>query len=87
VPTITQCGEVLNMYGSYLSNLLKLETGKSAKEHIYSYLTEKAKTYLLNSNESISQVAFNLDSKYPQHFNRLFKSKTGNSPSEYRHLN
>ena len=87
MPTIKQCGEALNMSGSYLSDLLKLETGKGAKDHIHSYLIEKAKTSLLNSNTSISQIAFNLGFEYPQHFSKLFKSKTGNSPSEYRNLN
>ena len=87
IPSITQCGEALNMSGSYLSDLLKLETGKSAKDHIHSYLIEKAKTSLLNSKEPISKIAFNLGFEYPQHFSKLFKSKTGNSPSEYRNLN
>jgi AraC-like DNA-binding protein len=87
IPSITQCGEALNMSGPYLSDLLKLETGRSAKDHIHSYLLEKAKNSLLNSKEPISEIAFNLGFEYPQHFSKLFKSKTGNSPSEYRKLN
>ena len=87
IPTIKQCGEVLNMSGSYLSDLLKLETGKSAKDHIHSFLINKAKNSLLNSQDSVGQIAFNLGFQYPQHFSKLFKSKTGNTPSEYRTLN
>jgi AraC-like DNA-binding protein len=87
IPTITQCGEALNMSGSYLSDLLKLETGKSAKGHIHSYLIEKAKISLLNSTSAISEIAFSLGFEYPQHFSKLFKSKTGKSPSAYRNLN
>ena len=60
IPTITQCGAALNMSGRYLSDLLKLETGRSAKDHIQVYVVEKAKTQLLSSNESISQIAFGL---------------------------
>jgi AraC-like DNA-binding protein len=84
IPTITQCGEALSMSGRYLSDLLKLETGRSAKDHIHSYLIEKAKTRLLNSNISVSSLAYDLGFEYPQHFSKLFKSKTGVNPSEYR---
>ncbi|UZR97405.1 AraC family transcriptional regulator [Chondrinema litorale] len=87
LPTIAQCGEALNMSGHYLSDLLKTETGKSAKEHIHLYLIEKAKTILLSTNNSISQVAYDLGFEYPQHFSKLFKNKTGLSPSEYRNIN
>ena len=87
LPTVTQCGEALNMSGSYLSDLLKLETGKSAKAHIHSTVIDRAKTILLSSNDPISTVAYDLGFEYPQHFSKLFKSKTGTSPSKYRSLN
>ena len=86
-PSVKQCGEAMNMSGSYLSDLLKIETGSSAKDHIHSYLIEKAKTTLLNSNSSISEIAFGLGFEYPQHFSKLFKGKVGLSPTEYRNLN
>lgn len=86
-PSIKQCGEALNMSGSYLSDLLRLETGSSAKDHIQSHLIEKAKTILLNSTSSISEIAFSLGFEYPQHFSKLFKGKVGLSPTEYRNLN
>ncbi|MEM7374693.1 MAG: helix-turn-helix transcriptional regulator [Bacteroidota bacterium] len=87
LPTVTQCGRALHMSGSYLSDLLKLETGRSAKDHIHSYLIEKAKTLLLSTDDTVSEVAYELGFEYVQHFSRLFKSKTGKSPSEYRHMN
>lgn len=87
MPTLTQCGKALNMSGSYLSDLLKLETGRSAKDHIHSYIIEKAKTILLNSTSTVSEVAYDLGFEYAQHFSKLFKSKTGTSPSVYRNLN
>lgn len=87
LPSITQCGKALNISGRYLSDLLKVETGKSAKDHIHGYIIEKAKTILLNSNTSVSNIAYDLGFEYPQHFSRLFKSKTGINPSEYRNVN
>jgi YesN/AraC family two-component response regulator len=75
------------MLGSYLSDLLKLETGRSAKDHIHSHLIEKVKTTLLNSTSSVSEIACDLGFLYPQHFSKLFKGKSGFSPTEYRNLN
>lgn len=86
-PTIDQCGEALHMSGPYLSDLLRTETGRSAKDHIHAYLIERAKTLLLNSSDSVGQIAFALGFEYPQNFSKLFKSKTGLSPSQYRDLN
>lgn len=87
IPTVAQCGEALHMSGSYLSDLLKIETGRSAKDHIYGHLIDLAKTSLLSSTRSVSEVAFDLGFEYPQHFSKLFKNKTGMSPSEYRNQN
>ena len=36
LPSIKQCGEALNLSGPYLSDLLRLETGRSAKDYIHS---------------------------------------------------
>ena len=87
VPSIQQCGNALNMSGHYLSDLLKAETGKSAKEHINLHLINKAKSVLLNTNHSISEIAYILGFEYPQNFSKMFKSKTGVSPTDYRKLN
>lgn len=87
LPSLEQCGKALNISGPYLSDLLKAESGRSAKDHIHGYLIERAKTILLNSREPISQIAFRLGFEYPQNFSKLFKSKTGMSPSEYRNQN
>ena len=75
------------MSGNYLSDLLKKETGKSIKSHINEMIVDKSKVILLNSNASVSEIAYGLGFEYPQSFTRLFKKKTGISPLEYRNLN
>ena len=85
--SVKQCGAELNMSAHYLSDLLKKETGMNAQEHIYQYVISRAKTLLLSSKESISQIAYSLGFEYSQHFSKLFKSKTGMSPGAYRNLN
>jgi len=84
LPTVQKCGEALNMSARYLSDLLRLETGRSAKDHIHGYIIEKAKTLLLNSETPMSTIAYDLGFEYPQHFSKLFKSKVGISPTAYR---
>ena len=87
IPTVEICGKAMNMSGKYLSDLLKAETGKSLMEHIHLYIVDQAKSTLLNPNLSVSEIAYSLGFDYPQHFSKLFKTKIGLSPSEYRNLN
>ncbi len=87
IPSLKQCGEALNLSGPYLSDLLRISTGSSAKEHIHRHIIASAKVTLLRSNISVAEVAYKLGFEYPQHFSKLFKSQTGMSPSEYRNLN
>ncbi len=87
IPTVAYCGTQLGMSPNYLSDLLKKETGRNAQDHIHLYVIDRAKTQLLNSGESISQIAYGLGFDYPQHFSKLFKKKTGMTPAEYRNVN
>lgn len=87
IPSVQYIAKELNLSSNYLSDLLKKETGKTAQEHIHLYVIEKAKSTLLNSKNSISEIGYSLGFEYPQHFSNLFKSKTGQSPSEYRNMN
>lgn len=87
LPTLTQCGEAVAMSGPYLSDVLRAETGKSAKEHIHLQLIDRAKSALLGTQKRVSNVAYDLGFEYPQNFSKLFKLKTGLSPTEYRNNN
>jgi AraC-like DNA-binding protein len=87
LPTVKFLADKVHLSPSYLSDLLKKETGKNAQEHIHFYLIEEAKNYLINTEKNINEIAYHLGFEYPQYFNKLFKQKTGNTPMEYRHLN
>jgi AraC-like DNA-binding protein len=84
IPSVKYFGKALNLSPYYLSDLLKKETGRNIQEYIHFYIIERAKTALLNSNDSVSQIAYHLGFEYPQHFSKVFKNKTGMSPKEYR---
>jgi AraC-like DNA-binding protein len=87
LPTVKLLADYVNLSPGYLGDLLKKETGLNAQEHIHQYIIEKAKNILLNSNQSVSEIAFQLGFEYPQYFSRLFKQKTGKTPMEFRNLN
>ena len=72
---------------NYLSDFLKSTTGNTAIEHIHNYIIERAKIDLISSNKSISEIAFELGFEYPHYFSRLFKRKTGMTPSKYQKTN
>ena len=87
LPTVKYLADAVNLSPGYFGDLLKKETGLNAQEHIHQYIIEEAKNILLNSSQSISEIAFQLGFEYPQYFSRLFKQKTGTTPLEYRNLN
>ncbi|MBK8625214.1 MAG: helix-turn-helix transcriptional regulator [Saprospiraceae bacterium] len=87
LPTVKFLADQVNLSPSYLSDLLKKETGKNTQEHIHFYLIEEAKNYLINTEKNINEIAYSLGFEYPQYFNKLFKQKTGSTPMEYRNLN
>ena len=84
IPTIDDISSKLHITSRYLSDALKAETGKTAKEWIHLELLELAKEMLLSSDASVSKIAYQLGFEYPNYFARLFKKKVGLTPSQYR---
>lgn len=87
IPKVSYFGKELGMSPSYLSDMLKKETGESAKSHINHLLIKRTKKALLGSELSISEIAYQLGFEHPQSLTRLFKSKTGVTPNQFRTLN
>ena len=84
LPSVAYCAGELNLSANYFGDLIKKETGTTAQEYIQAKLIDVAKERIFNIDKSISEVAYELGFKYPQHFTRLFKQKVGQSPNEYR---
>ncbi|MGN8071114.1 AraC family transcriptional regulator [Mucilaginibacter sp. SG564] len=87
LPNVGYFASRLNLSPNYLSDLLGKFTGKTTQEHIHLELIDKAKTMLWGTNQSISEIAYGLGFEHPSHFTKIFKTKTGKSPSEYRLMN
>ena len=84
IPSVQYCAAEMNISPRYLSDLLRRETGKNTQEHIHNFIIEKAKTSLLDSSKTSSEIAYDLGFEYPQYFSKLFKKGTSMSPIEYR---
>lgn len=87
LPSVAYCANELNLSASYFGDLIKKETGKTAQEYIQMKVIDVAKEKIFDTTKSVSEVAYELGFKYPQHFTRLFKQRVGQSPNEYRMLN
>ena len=84
MPSVGYFADELHLSSNYFGDLVKKETGKSAQEYIQSKLIDVAKEKVFDQNKSVSEIAYELGFKYPQHFSRLFKQKVGHSPKEFR---
>lgn len=84
LPSVGYCASELNLSANYFGDLIKKETGKTANEYIHLKLMEVAKAKVSDASKSVSEIAYELGFKYPQHFTRVFKQHTGVTPLEYR---
>ena len=84
LPTVNSGAEALFLSPNYFGDLIKKETGKTAQEYIQLKLIDAAKDRLLDPSRTVGQVAYELGFQYPQHFTRLFKKVTGQTPNDYR---
>lgn len=87
LPSVSFFADALHLSPNYFGDLVKKETGKTAQEYIQNKLIEVAKYKVHDSDKSISEIAYELGFKYPQHFTRTFKQHVGSTPKDYRSLN
>ncbi len=84
LPTVQHIANKLNLSPDYLSSLLKSLTGQTTQQHIHHKLIEKAKVKLSTTDLSVGEIAYDLGFEYAQSFSKLFKSKTKQTPMEFR---
>ncbi len=87
LPSVAYFAEELHLSANYFGDLIKKETGKSAKEYIQDKIIDVAKTKTFDSDKTVNEIAYELGFKYPQHFTRLFKQRVGCTPNEFRFQN
>lgn len=87
LPSVAYFAEECHLSANYFGDLIKKETGKTAQEYIQNKIIDEAKNKIFDPEKNISEIAYELGFKYPQHFTRLFKQRVGSTPIEYKNLN
>ena len=84
LPTVAYFADKCCYSTKYFGELVKTETGRTAKSLISDRLLSAARQLLVDETLTITQVSQRLGFEYSQHFVRFFKAQTGKTPSEYR---
>ena len=84
LPTVSFFAGKCCLSSGYFGNLVRVETGRTAKDIISDHLLTHAKQLLNEETLTITMISNRLGFEYPQHFVRFFKSHTGKTPSAYR---
>ena len=84
LPSVKYFADKVYLSPNYFGDMVKKETGKTPQEHIQTKVIELAKERIVDTEETVSQIAYSLGFQYPQHLCRLFKRRVGCTPNEYR---
>lgn len=83
-PTVGYFAAEAGLSPGYFGELVKRETGITAKDIIARRVVQVAKQKLLATSSDIAHIAYEMGFEYPAHFSRLFKRICGESPTEFR---
>ena len=84
LPTVAYFADKCCLSNGYFGNLVRVETGRTAKDIIADHVLAYAKQLLNDEALTITMISNRLGFEYPQHFVRFFKSHTGKTPSVFR---
>lgn len=84
LPTVRYFADKICLSPNYFGDLVKKQTGVNAQKYIQDKIIDLAKSMLLGSEKSITEISYDLGFQYSQHFNRVFKKNTGLTPTAYR---
>lgn len=76
--------EKLSVHPNHLNAVVKSISGVTAIEHIHIHLIQLAKSYLVQTELSVKEIAYTLFFSSPNNFSSFFKKHTGKTPLKYR---
>ncbi len=84
VKSINEYATMMNISANYLSQVIKEQTGKTAKRILDERILLEAKNMLLHTEMTSAQIAYDLGFDEPTHFGRLFKKYEQVSPLQFK---
>lgn len=82
--TVAEYAAMLSVSPNHLNKCVKAATGKSAQELLGEMVLLEAKVLLRQTSLTVNEIAWKIGKEDPSDFIRFFKSKTGQTPTEYR---
>ena len=82
LPSVKFCASELCLSSGYFGDIIRDVLGESPRDYIRNFVIRRAKNLIL-SGMTIDQVARELGFEYPQHFTRMFKNATGQTPRQF----
>lgn len=79
--------DLLGISRSHLNNISRNSLGVPASQIIKERLLTEIKSELLYTNNSIKAICYSLNFSDISNFIRFFKTRTGHTPSKFRHMN
>ena len=80
----SEVAKKLGVSAETVSNHIRTETGMKFQDFLQEIRIAKATTLLESTNLNVSQIAYQVGFASPEHFSRVFRNATGESPSQYR---
>ncbi|MEM9917790.1 MAG: AraC family transcriptional regulator [Bacteroidota bacterium] len=82
--SVEEYAKQLHICSKYLHELCKKAYGRSPSQIINQYLTDEIRRRLIHSNQSLKEIAYQLQFNDQAYFNRFFKKMTGMAPGYFR---
>ncbi|MBD0725987.1 hypothetical protein B6A10_12420 [Flavobacterium sp. L1I52] len=82
--SLDEVAQIANLTPTSFCRMFKSKTKKNFIEYLNEIRISNACKQLIETDMSISEIAYNCGYKTVSNFNKLFKKNTGNTPKEYK---